>query len=152
MFVLFFVCVCVCESVCACVFVFFHRDCGDPALLPSGGLSVSGAAEEKHSRGCLEKSRHMLPPFLSPAFTLAGLLRLSSHSLLISHRQTDSRPGGPILSLSHSTCFATVCAFCALFRHSSFYPLLPLCLFMLLLPLPDIFRDELQSTAGGKKN
>lgn len=53
------------------------------------------------------------------------------------------------LSLSFFTCFASVCA---LFHHPSFQPLLPLCLFMLLLLLlPDIFRDELQSTAGGKK-
>lgn len=51
--------------------------------------------------------------------------------------------------------------FLNLFCHSAFslctFPsilppsLLPLCLFMLLLLLPDIFRDELQSTAGGKK-
>lgn len=35
--------------------------------------------------------------------------------------------------------------------HFSVVPPFPLCLFMLLLLLPDIFRDELQSTAGGKK-
>lgn len=49
--------------VCCAHSAFFLCDYSDPALLPSGGLSVSRAAEEKHSRGCLEKSRaHALSP------------------------------------------------------------------------------------------
>lgn len=49
------------------------------------------------------------------------------------------------------TCFGTVCIHRALFHYPSFCPVFPSCLFMLLLVLPDIFRDELQSTARGKK-
>lgn len=55
--------------MCGLVLFFFSCDCSNPALLPSGRLSVSRAAEERHSRGCLEKSGHML----SPALTLAVL-------------------------------------------------------------------------------
>lgn len=72
-------------SISCCFFFFFHCDCGNPALLPSGMQSVSGAAEEKHSRGCLEKSRHMLP-LSFPAFSLAAFLVCFPCSLVISGR------------------------------------------------------------------
>ena len=131
------------------LFCFFHCGCGDPALLPSGGLSVSEAAEEQRSRGCLEKSRHMLHPSLpgfSPSLVFPPFPRVLSHTW--TNRSTSRWPR------SHSsflTCVATAHALRALFP--PFSPLLPLCLFMLLLLLlPDIFRDELQSTAGGEKN
>lgn len=136
-------------SVCVGFFSSFHCDCGNPALLPSGMLSVSGAAEEKHSRGCLEKSRHMLPLSL-PAFTLAAFLVCFPVPSL-SHGETDQHPGGPTVTFFLHLFRYSVCAHCALFHHPSFCPVVPSCLFMLLLLLPDIFRDELQSTARGKK-
>lgn len=71
---------------------------------------------------------------------------------VLSHTWTNrSTSRWPRSHFSFLTCVATAHALRALFP--PFSPLLPLCLFMLLLLLlPDIFRDELQSTAGGKKN
>lgn len=69
----------------------YSSRCGDPALLPSGGLSVSRAAEERHSRGGREESRHMLPPS-SPHFPAAAdLPACFPRSLGASHGQTDPR-------------------------------------------------------------
>ena len=87
---------------------------------------------------------------LSPAFRP----RLFSPPFprVLSHTWTNrSTSRWPRSHFSFLTCIATARALRALFP--PFSPLLPLCLFMLLLLLlPDIFRDELQSTAGGKKN
>lgn len=81
---------CVWASVCfVFLFFFFYCGCGNPALLPSGRLSVSGAAEEKHSRGCLEKSRHMLTLSL-PGSHLCCLPGLFSCSLVISWRNRST--------------------------------------------------------------
>lgn len=114
---------------------------------------MSGAAEERRSRGSLEKSRHMLPSISPPAFALPRLF--CPVPLVTSHMDKQIHIQVALLSLSFLTCFAPARALCALFPPSSLLssPLLPLCLFMLLLLLlPDIFRDELQSTAGGKKS
>lgn len=96
-------------SCAASVFsLFLPCDCGDPALLPSGGLSVSRAAEENHSRGCLEKSRHMLPQSL-PGF-LSG--RLSSHVFLSPRYLTWTNISTSRWPYSHFfflSCRATVC-------------------------------------------
>lgn len=83
---------------------------------------------------------------LSAAFSVAAFLAPFPSS---SHPQ----PGAPRARAFYClTRFATACAPCALFHRASFYPLLLLCLFMLrLLLLLDIFRDELQSTAGKKR-
>lgn len=144
------------QSVCIrwgqCGVACFSRcDYSDPALLPSGWLSVKGAAEERHSRGCLEKSMHMLPRSLR-GFRSRLPPCLFSCSFLITHRHTDSAPASDSTLLSFLACLAALCAPRALFYRPSFYPLLPLCLFMLLLLLLlDIFRDELRHTAGRKK-
>lgn len=89
---------------------------------------------------------------LFPAFALAFLPAcfpapsLSQIDTQIQHQQVI------LLSLSFLACLAALCTPCALFYRPSFYPLLPLCLFMLLLLLLlDIFRDELRHTAGRKK-
>lgn len=84
------------QSVCIrwgqCGVACFSRcDYSDPALLPSGWLSVKGAAEERHSRGCLEKSMHMLPRSLR-GFRSRLPPCLFSCSFLIIHRHTDSAP------------------------------------------------------------
>lgn len=88
---------------------------------------------------------------LSAAFALAfppacfpapSLLHIDTQ---IQHQQVI------LLSLSFLACLAALCAPRALFYRPSFYPLLRLCLFMLLLLLLDIFRDELRHTAGRKK-
>lgn len=89
---------------------------------------------------------------LSAAFALASppacfpAPSLSHIDTQIQHQQVI------LLSLSFLACLAALCAPRALFYRPSFYPLLRLCLFMLLLLLLlDIFRDELRHTAGRKK-
>ena len=134
--------------------------CGDPALLPSGGLSVSGAAEERGTHvAAWKRAGTCSPPSLSLSrsrLSFPSLVFPPTSPLVISHGQTsaDPHPGGPRRShyFSFFTCSASVCVCVCVCVHFSIFPLLPLCLFMLLLLLlPDIFRDELQSTAGGKK-
>lgn len=80
------------------------------------------------------------PPACFPAPSLSHIDTQIQHQQVI------------LLSLSFLACLAALCAPRALFYRPSFYPLLPLCLFMLLLLLLlDIFRDELRHTAGRKK-
>lgn len=111
---------------------------------------MSGAAEERRSRGCLEESRHMLP-----SVSRSSSLVFSRPPRHLTHGPTHPHPGGPALALCNlfGSEVSAQCTFpCILPPSLSSSALLPLCLFMLLLLLlPDIFRDELQSTAGGKK-
>lgn len=77
---------------------------------------MSGAAEEKRSRGCLEKSRHILP------LSVPGIhSRLSPCCPpLLSHMETNTCTSRWLCShFSFLTCFATVRSLCALFPPSS---------------------------------
>lgn len=108
----------------------------DPALLPSGGISVSRAAEENHSRGCLEKMGHMLRAVSSQFVFLFFPSPPSSHHTW-SSGSTCRWLCTLSVSLSLFVCLGTSI-------HASVHTfILPQCLLMLLPLLPDIFRDEL---------
>lgn len=135
------------QPVWASALCFFH----DPALLPSGQLGVSRAAEENTHVASWKRAGTRSLHF-SPAFTLTAFLSCFLFPLAVPHGQTHPQTDTSTDRFFKLFCYGE-CACVHFFSIPLCIPLLLVCLFMLLLLfLRDIFRDELQSTAGGEKN